>query len=263
MKKNRITLVLFVLLAALVLAGCSALPVPYWPGASGGQNVAYVSYGGSMEVVDAATGARKCGFPTDKVDAAQQLFAMPVTFDGTVIAGGLNNVLHALDSSTCVEKWTFTEARGKWVASPIIVDGSILAANGDGHLYALDMSGKLKWKYAATSAIWATPVSDGKVVYVPSQDRNLYAINIADGTLVWKKDLGAASLYFPILEDGTIYLSTVAKNVLAINTSDGSIKWPFSTQNDLYASPVMMGSTLYIGDLGNKIYAISKADGSQ
>jgi outer membrane protein assembly factor BamB len=262
MKKNRKPLVIVVLLAVILLAGCSALPVPYWPGVTASQNLAYVSDGGSMQVVDIATGSKKCSFPTDKLDPALQLYAMPVTFDGTVIVGGLNNALHALDSSTCVEKWTFGDAKGKWISSPIIVDSTILAANGDGHLYALDMSGKFKWKFAANSAFWATPVSDGKLVYIPAQDRTLYAINIADGSLAWKKDLGAAGLYFPILDDGIIYMSTVENKVLAINTADQSILWTFTAKNNLYASPVLWGTNLYIGDLGNKVYAISKADGS-
>jgi outer membrane protein assembly factor BamB len=262
MKKNRIPFVFVVLLAGILLAGCTSLPVPYWPGVTtSSQNVAYVAEAGSLVAVDVTNGSQKCRFPA-AIEAGQLLFSAPVVSDGILYVGGLNNTLHAIDANTCVEKWSFTEAKGKWVASPIVAGGTILAPNGDYNLYAIGTDGKLKWKFAANSALWATPVSDGKVVYFASNDRSLYAYRISDGTQVWKISLDAASLYFPILDKDVIYLSTIDNKVLAINTGDGSIKWTFPAKNNLYASPVLMGATLYIGDLGNKVYAISEADGT-
>nr|GLL34237.1 uncharacterized protein LOC109166343 [Ipomoea trifida] len=49
---------------------------------------------------------------------------------------------------------------------------------------------KLKWKFAAGFDITATPaVADG-VVYFPSWNGNLYAVNASTGELVWEQNLG-------------------------------------------------------------------------
>lgn len=269
MKKNRIAFVFAVVLISALLTSCGALPIPNWPGLTVDQDVAYVADGSSLTAVYATgtqAGTQKWRYPADKLDPNKQVYAAPTISNGMVLVGSENansTLFFALDAATGAEKWTFADAKGKWLASPAVSGDLILAPNGDGTLYALGMDGKLRWKFSAKAGFWATPVSDGKLVFAPSQDRNLYAINIASGVQVWSIPLDAASLYTPILENGTIYLSTLAKQVVAINPANGQKLWTATVDGTIFGSPVLLGDKLYIADEASKLYAFSAANGSK
>ena len=42
------------------------------------------------------------------------------------------------------------------------------------------------WEFLTKSRVDSSPVLAGEVVYVGSNDGNLYALNLADGSLLWK-----------------------------------------------------------------------------
>jgi outer membrane protein assembly factor BamB len=100
-------------------------------------------------------------------------------------------------------------------------------------------------------------------VYASSQDRNLYAINVATGKQVWSVALDAAGLYTPILENGTIYLSTLAKQVVAINPKNGEKLWTANLSGTVFGSPVLVGKNLFIADESSKLYAFAASNGAK
>lgn len=251
------------ILASLLLTACGAISAANWPGVSSDTTgkFVYVAYGTYVFKVDPTNGSLVWRYP--ETAGNKQFYAPPGSNDSLVVVGDINDGLTELDSSTKAEKWTNTEALGKWIAGAIFVDSTIVAPSSDGNVFAVSsQNGQQIWKYPASGAFWATPVSDGKVVYAPSMDHFLYALNVSDGSLVWKKDLGAACTFGLTLDkDGTIYLSTLANEVLAINSTNGDIKWRFKANGNLWAVPVVNDGTVYIGDLESKVYAINSSDG--
>ncbi len=251
-------------LASLSLTACGAVgSSSNWPGVSlnSAANTVYVAYGTYVFKVDSTNGSMSWRYPSTA--ANKQFYAPPGSNEGLVIAGDIEDGLAGVDSSTGAEKWTNTLAKGKWIAGSIIVNNTIVAPSSDGNVYGLTLDGQEQWKFPAGGAFWATPVSDGKVVYVPSMDHFLYAVNVSDGSQVWKTDMGAACVNGLALDqDGTIYLSTLGNEVLAVNSAGGRIKWRFPLKGNAWAVPVVKDGVVYIGDLTNKIYAISGSDGT-
>lgn len=49
---------------------------------------------------------------------------------------------------------------------------------------------QLKWKFVAGKDITATPAIFDGILYFPSWNGNLYAVDAESGSLVWKKNLG-------------------------------------------------------------------------
>lgn len=269
MKKNRIALVLAVVMVSMLLASCGSVPNANWPGLTVDQDIAYVADGSSLTAVYAAgtqAGTQKWRFPADKLDPNLQIYAAPAISNGMVLVGSENansTIFYALDAALGTQKWTFTEAKGKWLAGAVVGGDLIIAPNSDGHLYALGMDGKLRWKFQAKAGFWATPVTDGTLVFAPSQDRNLYAIKVANGEQAWSLPLDAAGLYTPILNNGTIYLSTLAKQVLAINSQTGKKLWTATVDGTIFGSPILVGDNLYIADENSKLYAFVAATGAK
>ncbi len=265
MNHKKLKLFSILALLGLLLSACGAVTsTANWPGVtldSTGKYI-YAAYGTYVFKVDATNGSMVWRYPDTA--ASKQFYAPPASSDSLVVVGDITDGLTGLDTATKAEKWTNTQALGKWIAGSIIVDSTIVAPSSDGDVFAVSsQNGQQIWKYAAKGPFWATPVTDGKVVYAPSMDHFLYALNISDGNLVWKKDLGAASIYGLTLDkEGTIYIGTLANEVLSINSTNGDINWRFKAKGNLWSVPVADNGTVYFGDLNNKVYAVNSSDGS-
>lgn len=253
---------MLVLMSALLLSSCTGqLTGTSWPGISTNQDTIYVSYLTRVYAIRSNDGSVIWQYPAKA--GRETFFAAPVIADGNLIVGSYNNALYSLDPNTGSLKWTFSQAKGKFIASPLVVDGKIFAPNGDYNLYAVDLNGNLLWKFAAKQALWSRPVSDSVNVYQASMDHSVYAIDINTGSKVWSIDLGGAVLYSPTLSpDGVLYVSTLARNLVAINTADGKIIWQRSFDTDLWTQPALADTNLFFGDINGKVYAVSAKDGS-
>jgi outer membrane protein assembly factor BamB len=82
-------------------------------------------------------------------------------------------------------KWTF-KTGGPIVASPAIADGVVYIPSADSYLYAIDQeTGKEKWKYKSRMPIASSPAIAGGVLYFVSSVGSLGALDIATGKIKW------------------------------------------------------------------------------
>jgi eukaryotic-like serine/threonine-protein kinase len=93
---------------------------------------------------------------------------------GTVVFGGRDKLVHALDAATGKERWTFA-ARSAVDASPAVLGNRVFAADKSGQLFALDAaSGRPVWRFDAGAGIEASPaIASGRLV-IGATDGVLY-----------------------------------------------------------------------------------------
>lgn len=262
MKLTKKLIVLAIGLVALLLSACTSQITGGFPsGAVVNQETLFISSGGAVLAVK-PDGSQVWRYP-EKLDANKTFFAAPAVVNGLVVVGDYQNSLFALDAASGTEKWSFTEAKGRYIASPVVIGDKIVAANADGSLYAVDLNGKLVWKFSAQGSLWGTPAADKDHIYLPSQDHFLYSINAADGTQAWATNLGGPMIAAPFLsKEGVLYVGTLGDKVLAVEASSGVQLWSFAAQGHVWASPVLNNNLVYVGDAGSKIYAINAKEGS-
>ena len=101
------------------------------------------------------------------------------------------------------EKWRF--ATGGTVASrPLLFQDPngkdmVIVGSFDKKLYALDADdGTVRWTFEGDNWFWAGAVSDGRTIFAPSMDGNVYALD-AGGNLRWKHQMGSAIVSTPVL----------------------------------------------------------------
>jgi len=128
-------------------------------------------------------------------------------------------------------------------------------------LYQGAKLGKLKWKFKTGDEISSSPVigKDG-IIYVGSNDKNLYAIN-PDGSLRWKfKTKGLIDTAPAISSDGNIFVGSSDGKLYALDP-DGNLVWDSSDLGGIdFSSPVIVSEgTLYIGSRTGYLYAIDSA----
>lgn len=265
MKNKKFFVVITILLLGIMLTSCSsnATATNSWGGVSATGSDVYVTNATSILSIKADSGNVTWTYP-EKAAATRLFYAAPVVAGDQVIVGDYKGLLVSLGIRDGKELWTFDGAKGHYVYSPLITADKIIAQNADGQIYALDYSGNLQWTFTAGHPFWATPVTDGTIVYAPCLDHYLYAINLKDGKMVWKTDLTGSLVASPLLssDNSTLYIGTLDKTVVAIKTADGSIGWTYKADGGVWSTPVISEDQLFVGDESGKVLILKAADGS-
>jgi outer membrane protein assembly factor BamB len=91
--------------------------------------------------------------------------------------------------------------------------------------------------------------SDGKAMYVGSDDDNVWALDTTTGATLWKAKLVGDVQGSPAVgRDGTIFVGSVLGFMYALNPTNGSVKWSKQLAPEIRTSPAIdAGGTIYVG----------------
>jgi outer membrane protein assembly factor BamB len=89
--------------------------------------------------------------------------------------------------------------------------------------------GNIKWKFKTDGKVFSSPVVCNNVVYIGSEDQNLYAIDKVTGNLLWKFHTGGAVHSSPAVYKNVVYFGSYDGFFYAVNTTTGKLKWKFGT----------------------------------
>jgi outer membrane protein assembly factor BamB len=105
---------------------------------------------------------------------------------------------------------------------------------------------KLKWKYWTGANQSGTPaVADGLLV-IGTEDGDLHAVNIHDGTKAWSTLVGPRIMgkgivvCSPMIFDGLVYVGNKAGILSAVHLKTGEIEWQYQVKGEkpeIYSSP--------------------------
>lgn len=226
--KTILTVGLFVILAALLSScvGGSALAASSWPGVSVDETTAYVAYGPSIHAIDLRTGEEQWHFPSEP-DRSISFYAPPALDpDGHVIVGGYDKKVYSLqpEGISASVAWTFEGAEDR------IIGGLLIA---------------------------------GDVVYVPSADQKLYALNLSDGTPTWQQPFQAEHALWsaPLINGQHIYIAALDHNVYALDPKSGAVEWSVDLGSAVSDTPTLAGDLLLCGTFEGKLYALDTGSG--
>jgi outer membrane protein assembly factor BamB len=270
MKKTRlifITLVILILTGILssCIGGGAATTVQIWPGLTIDENnqIGYVAYGNHVYAVNLTNGTETWRFPAEPVRNLGLSTPPSIGADGSLVVGGYNHILYNLDIQSGAQRWVNEDATNRYYAGALAKDGSFFAPNIDHSLYTVDQNGKLVWKFETEEALWGSPVTDGKTIYLAGMDHSVYALDPKTGKVVWKtEDVGGSFADKPALSaDGILYIGNFNNEMLAIDAATGKIIWRTPVSGWVYGSPVLDQGMLYFGDLAGTFYALDAASG--
>jgi outer membrane protein assembly factor BamB len=128
----------------------------------------------------------------------------------------------------------------------------------------------LAWKFTTNGSVISSPsVADG-IVYVGSQDKNIYALGAWSGNLIWNFTTQDAIESSPAVANGKVYTGGDDGYVYCLDAYKGTFIWktfvngdqPFTFGNlVLKSSPVISGGMVYIGSLDGYMYALNANNG--
>ena len=125
------------------------------------------------------------------------------------------------------------------------------------------MTGTVKWKFTTGGAIEASLAVVNGVVYVGSDDDNLYALDATTGALIWQFRTGGNVSSRPAVLNGAVYFGSSDNNVYALDITNGMLHWKFTTGAMVNQSGVTLSQgILFVGDRDDNLYAIDAASGN-
>jgi outer membrane protein assembly factor BamB len=127
------------------------------------------------------------------------------------------------------------------------------------------------WRFTTNGAVSSSASIANGVLYIGSQDKNIYALNAYDGTLIWKFATDAPVESSVAVVNGRVYTGGDDGYVYCLNAASGVQLWktfvngnlPFTFGNlILKSSPAVTNGTVYVGSLDGNLYALNAETGS-
>ena len=155
------------------------------------------------------------GLITDPVLAAED----------TILVGGIDQRLYAVDAKTGQQKWSFKADNWFW-ARPLVDKNTVYATNLDHNVYALDLAtGKPAWPqpFSTAATVRSSPLLAGDVLIVVDHDGNVYGVDPATGASKWAGPtlIGKTVTADPLLLEKEVLVLVEGGDIYRIDPSGG------------------------------------------
>lgn len=117
-----------------------------------------------------------------------------------------------------------------------------------------DKLGEL-WTFTSGDSIESAPAVVGGVVYLPSMDEHLYALDLQTGKEKWKFKGGPFKAP-PALHNGIVYLGDADGVFYAIDAATGKKKWDFKTDGEITSGANFSGDLILFGSYDETLYCL-------
>ncbi len=205
-----------------------------------------------MYAFDITDGSQKWRFKTER-----GIWATPVVADGRLYFGSLDHNFYALNTSDGTEIWK-AAADGAVTAKPVVQDGRVYIGSFASEFLALDASsGSEVWRFAgAESWYWGEAVATADMIFAPSLDGKLYALNISNGQLRWKLETGGAIIGRPAIVRDRIAVGSRDGRLRIVKLVDGQGTTQCNLGAEIRTPITADGAFLYLGTADHGIRAI-------
>ena len=165
-----------------------------------------------------------------------------------------NPLVIAYNPADGMELWRAKCLSGDIAASPIYANGLVFAIEPDKRLNAIRPDGKgdvtkthIVWSVEVTTPSIASPLSNGKSIFLLMGDLSLGCFNASDGAGLWQKDMGKFFQASPSLAADKLYLLN-EKGEMFIVEAGTEYKELAKNQlgEDCFASPAFVNGRIYI-----------------
>ena len=228
MKIKHLLIISTLLLISVLISSCSSsiYASTGWYGLTADSDSAYVAAGTQVYAVDMNTGSEQWRYPT-KANSKITFYANPVlTSDGQLLIASYDHKLYSLNPATGSENWIFSGAKNRLIGSPLTTDTMIYQPSTDENLYAVDLTGNQVWVQQTGGPLWAKPAAG--------------------------------------VDCGCIYVPSMDHFVYAFDATTGKLIWKSTDlQAAIVGTPAVSSDGLvFVGTFGKEMVALNASDGT-
>ena len=216
-----------------------------------------------------------------------RLASSPVVGGGKLFAEGTDGVIVAFDKKTGAKLWTRgdddmgkDQAPSAFGGGVSYEAGKIYATNGVGEVKAVNAeTGEVIWKVKPAGPLRGSPTIAFGQLFVMTQDNQLIALNINDGSLVWDESgsntqSGVFGVAAPAAGQGTIVAGYSSGELSAYRYENGRVLWSdalartnisttVGTITDIDADPIIDSGRVYALGQGGRMAAYELVTGQR
>lgn len=207
----------------------------------------------------------------------------PAVSDGKIVTFGVSGIVSCLDAKSGKLLWRKENPANAVPTfftgmSPLILNGVCYVHVGkkdDGQVLALDMkTGNEIWKWTGDGPAYASPsvmTVDGKIHLILQTEKNLLALDLADGKLLWQIPAPVQQRFYncvsPYIDGQIIYYTGQGLGMKAVKIEKQGDQyvtkelWVNTTVGAKWNTPVLKNGFLYGFTDTRKIYCLNAADG--
>lgn len=217
----------------------------------------------------------------------ERLAAAPVIGGNKLFAIDTNGTIHAFDKQTGARLWsredadmTKDEAPSAFGGGVSFEGGKLYATNGVGEVKALDAeTGEMLWNVTPAGPLRGSPTIAFGQLFVMTQDNQIIALNIEDGSLVWDESgsttqSGVFGVAAPAAGQGTVIAGYSSGELSAYRYENGRVLWSdalartnISTTvgsiTDIDADPIIDSGRVYALGQGGRMAAYELVTGQR
>ncbi len=274
--------VIFLLFLSTVLLGACGTRVANsnWPGmAADDAGIVYVAFGPGIVAVDVNEQKQLWFYRPPNSNTGLQFYASPSANDGKLIfgdygaSGGMLNprvkvsiyALDEIESDNPKQSWVQSEtAQDRIIAPPLLVGQSVYVGTADNFVVSLATNdGHPLWDdpFEAGHSIWGQSVYEDGVIYVPSLDKKVYALEAETGAELWQADVGGSVADKPVLNGDLLYVGSFDRQVYALGKGSGEIRWTSPAKAAVWGAPAFADGVVFYVDLNGNAYAVTADTG--
>ncbi|NUM80217.1 PQQ-binding-like beta-propeller repeat protein [bacterium] len=168
-----------------------------------------------------------------------------MSLTGNIAVYGLSNGKNTLIAYHLMErKHIYAKDIGAIETNPLVVEDYIYVGSQNKNFYCVNLSdGSVKWKYSLKKPTKSSPSVNTINVFFGADDGKVYSLNRYTGQLNWYFQADGAVQSAPVIDDPYVFVGTVDGNFYALNLSDGAVKWQFKVEKPLPGSIFASAST--------------------
>lgn len=217
----------------------------------------------------------------------ERLAAAPVIGGNRLFVEGTDGVISAFDKKTGERLWTWRDedmtkdqAPSAFGGGVSFDGGKLYATDGVGDVIALNAeTGEMLWKVKPAGPLRGAPTIAFGQLFVMTQDNQIIALNLADGSLVWDESgsatqSGVFGVAAPAAGQGTVIAGYSSGELTAYRYENGRVLWSdalartnISTTvgsiTDIDADPIIDSGRVYALGQGGRMAAYELLTGQR
>lgn len=220
---------------------------------------------GRLYSVNAETGRVNWSY-----DVRNPVISRPTVSGGKVFVTTSDDTVYAFDASTGKWLWHYRRRSAPnatilGASAPLVEGNEVIVGLSDGFMVALSApDGALKWEKKLHQGtrftdVDAHPVLDSGVLYIPSYDGALYALNRKGANVIWRLDTGGSKTV--AVEGQKVYLPSSDGNIYSIQANSGKVLWKFELDHGVPTRLAVTERYLIFGSSYQYLYVIEKETG--
>gem|GEM_PF-1175545 len=120
-----------------------------------------------------------------------------------------------------------------------------------------------RWSYTTGDLILAQPSAAQGMVFVPSLDNHVYALDWESGELIWSFEMDDVAASTPAVAGDSLIACSYSGKVYSLSLSDGSLNWEVDLGDMIaYSSPCVVDDVVFVGTGDGVIYALDRYTGA-